>query len=114
MAFLDRFRISAKLAMLIGLTMVALAVLASFAMSFIHQRMIDDRVAGLRAIVETVHSTAQGIENQVKAGKLTREAGMDQLRTLIHSMRYGDNEYIFATAFSGISLMHGANPKQEG
>ena len=115
MAALYRLTIKAKLGLLIGLLMMALAVTVGLAASFAHQKMIDDRIAELRAIVETVHGVAQKYEEQIKAGTITRAQGLEQLRTVIHGMRYNDGvDYLFVSGFDGTSLMHGANPKQEG
>src|SRR5258707_1319281 len=115
MTALNRLTIKTKLGLLIGMMMIALAITVGLAASFAHQKMTDDRIAELRAIVETVHGVAQQYEDQVKAGTITREQGFEQLRTVIHGMRYNNGvDYLFVSGFTGISLMHGANPKQEG
>jgi methyl-accepting chemotaxis protein len=108
-------KIKLKLALLVGLTMVALVVTVGVAASFAHQKMIDDRIAKLRGLVEVTSGIAQGLENEVKAGKINHDQALQQLRTAIHAMRYdGGREYVFMTGFDGVSLAHGANPKQEG
>src|SRR4051794_38417424 len=115
MTALNRLTIKTKLGLLIGLLMMALAITVGLAASFAHQKMTDDRIAELRAIVETVHGVAQKYEDQIKAGTLTREQALEQLRTVVHGMRYNNGvDYVFVSAFSGVSLIHGANPKQEG
>jgi methyl-accepting chemotaxis protein len=110
----QRITIRAKLWLLVGLMLAGLAVMVAIAGAIMHQRMIDDRMSQLKAIVETVHGLAQQAESEVAAGKLTRDQAIERMRGLIHAMHYGKGEYLIMTGLDGVSLAHGANPAQEG
>ena len=97
MHILSRLRLRTKLALLMGLSALALVVSIGFAASIMHQRMIDDRVDKLRAVVQTTVGLAQSLENQVAAHQLTREQALEQFRTAAHVMRFDAGAgYIYA------------------
>ncbi len=115
MRLFSRLGIRAKLACLLGLMTLALVITVGFASSVAHDNMMADRVSKLKAIVENTYGMAQQFDNEVKAGKLTKEQAVEAVRTAIHGMKYdGGDGYIFFTLFNGVTLIHGANPKQEG
>jgi methyl-accepting chemotaxis protein len=115
MSVLNRLTIKAKLAVLFAMATIALAATVALSASVLHQRMIDDRVQMLRSMVDTVHGLATVLEGEVQKGQLTREQALDRLRMYIHGMRYDKGDgYFTSSSFAGISVIHGANPKQEG
>ncbi|MBI3503660.1 MAG: cache domain-containing protein [Proteobacteria bacterium] len=110
-----RITISWKLGFLVGLSTLALVVSIAIAASFLHQRMMDDRIGKLRALVESAQGMAAGLEEVVKAGKMTREDAFAALRTNIHAMWYDDHRnYLIAFTMEGISIANAADPKQVG
>jgi methyl-accepting chemotaxis protein len=112
---LNRLNIKAKLALLLGMSAAALVVTLALAASFMHQRMVDDRVAQLRSMVETVHAFAASLEGEVQQGKLSRDQAIDRLRGVLHTMKYDDgNGYFSVTRLDGFNLIHGGNAKREG
>ncbi|CAH2601955.1 HAMP domain-containing protein [Rhodovastum atsumiense] len=114
--FLHRLRLPAKLALLLGLSAMAMVAMMAMSASTLHQRMMDGRVGKLRAVVEGTISIARSLEARVVAGELTREQAKAQLRQVVHGLRYDGGEgYISVTdADSGMVLMHGADPGREG
>jgi len=114
MQILSRIRVRAKLALLLGVTVLAMATSIGIAASILKQRMMDDRVDKLRAIVQTAIGQTQSLEDQVVAHQLTREQALEQLRKAAHSMRFdaGDG-YIYAQTLDNRFVVHGANPSLE-
>jgi methyl-accepting chemotaxis protein len=115
MHVLSRLRIRTKLVILTGLS--ALAVLASIAVasSLMHQRMIDDRVDKLRAVINTALGLAQSLENQVDAHELSREQAIVQFRDAAHAIRFDSGAgYITAWTMDGTVTAHGTAPALEG
>jgi methyl-accepting chemotaxis protein len=111
----SRLGVRAKLACLLGLMAIALAITVGIATSVAHERMMSDRIGELRAIVDTTYGIMTQFEDQAKAGKITKEQAFEGVRTAIHGMKYDGNDgYVFITRFDGTTLIHGANPKQEG
>ena len=108
MQLLDRFKIKAKLGLLLGLSGLALAISILVAANMQHQRMIDDRVAKLRGVVDVVIGMAQALDAEVKAGKVSQDEALERLRTSIYGMWYDDHQdYVFASTMDGVTF---ANP----
>jgi methyl-accepting chemotaxis protein len=116
MHFLNRLKIKAKLGLLLGLTALSLALAIGLAAQVMHQRMMSDRLNKLRAVAELAHGLAQSLENDVAAGKMTREAALDRFRANLHAMWYDDHHnYLIAATLDGkLMLVNTANPKIEG
>src|SRR5258708_35841540 len=73
MHVLSRLRLRTKLGLLMALSAVAVTIAVIAGASAMHQRMYDDRVDKLRAVVQGVRSFATTLETQVTAGKLTHD-----------------------------------------
>jgi methyl-accepting chemotaxis protein len=115
MRILSHLKLRTKLALLLGLSVLALVASIGVAASLIHQRMLDDRVDKLRAVVQSTIAVAQSLENRVMAHALTREQALALLRDDIHAMRFDDGVgYVFAQTLDNILVLHGATPALEG
>ena len=114
MKLLSRLRLRTKLALLMGLSALALIVSIAIAASIIQQRMAHDRIDKLRAVVQMSIGLAQSLENQVAAGQLSRAQALDQFRKAAHVMRFDAGAgYIFAMSPDNITIVHGVDPKLE-
>ena len=103
------------MSLLLGLSALAVVVSIGAAASLMQQRMLDDRVDKLRAVVQSTLGIAQSLENQVTAHALTREQALAKLREDIHALRYDNGAgYVFAQTLDNIFVLHGANPALEG
>ncbi len=115
MSVLNRLKIKAKLGLLLGLSALSLAIAIVMAASLVHQRMMDDRIAKLRSIVEVVQGMAQSLEDDVAAGKMTRDEALARFRANIHQMWYDDHkDYVVVFTMDGVSIANANDPKQEG
>ena len=115
MTFLSRFKIQSKLALLLVLSAVSLILAMGFAATLLHQKMVDERIAKLRAVVDMGIGVAASLENEVKAGHLTQDQAIAKFRDAVHSMWYdGHKDYMFVFRLDGVVIANAAIPAQEG
>ena len=112
---LSRLQLRFKLALLLALSTLALIISIVCGAVVLRERMMDDRVDKLRAVVHATLTIARGLEDQVAAKTLTREQAMGQLRDTVHHLRFdGGAGYVSISTMDGVVLLHGANPSLEG
>ncbi len=67
MHILSRFKLRAKLTLLLGLSALAVVLSIGAAAWLMHDRMFSDRIDKLRAVVQSTISIAQSLESRVAA-----------------------------------------------
>jgi methyl-accepting chemotaxis protein len=98
--------IGQKLLLLVGLMTTVAASTGAYMLEQVHGEMISGEIASQRAVVETVRSTAQALQRQVEAQKMTREQAVTRLKEAVATMRHGDNDYVALYDFDGIAVYH--------
>ncbi len=94
--------VSRKFAILMAATVLGLGAVMLHALRANHDSLVGERVAKLRALTDVVVATAPGLEAEVKAGTLTREAAMAMVQRRSTAMRYdGDNYVAVYDSFAG-------------
>jgi methyl-accepting chemotaxis protein len=115
MSIINRIRIRTKLLLVLILTGIALATAIGAATSILHERMMQDRIAKLRAVVEMASEQAQALDAQVKSGKLSREEAMARFKESGRGMWFDDHKaYVGIVTLDGVWFMNAAVPKIEG
>ena len=114
MRFLNNLTIQRKLLILLALSAVALVVATLAAALLLHDRMMEERVAKLRAVVEMTYGAASGLDTREKAGEFGHDEALKRFRDAVHSEHFEGSNYIFVHDLNGINLAHGADPKEEG
>jgi methyl-accepting chemotaxis protein len=114
MSILSRLRLRTKLVLLLALSTMAIIASIMAGASLMHQRMIDDRVGELRAVVQSAMGFAKSLEKQVAAGRLTHDQAFTQFRDDLHTMRFDDTNYVLVQTYDGLVLMHGGDAGREG
>ena len=115
MSLLSRLRLCTKLALLLGFTAIGLLAVAGLDSLALHRRMVDDRVAQLRAVVDSAVSVARSLEAQVAAGQLRREQALARMGELVHAIRFdGGAGYVMVVGTDGLTKLHGTAPALEG
>ncbi|HEV2676823.1 MAG TPA: cache domain-containing protein [Aliidongia sp.] len=105
MTWLNNLKIGTKLGVLLGILVLGLAIAGFAAARLAHEALIEDRILALKAIVDTAVGTADSLDKQVQAGKLTREQAIDALRERILPMSYDKGEgYIFVYTMEGLTI----------
>ena len=111
---LDSLSIRAKLLIVLLCTVLCTVTLAVVLTSGERAALYDAKRSELQRVVETAHGILDFHAAQAASGALpeaeARQAALAQLRKL----RYGTNEYFFATDFDSVMLAHGADASLEG
>ena len=111
---LNNLKIAPKLAILVGVTLLGLCVAGMLAGYMMQHAMLNARIDQVRAIVELARNMAIGLQKQVEAGQLTKEAALAEFARRGNSMTYDNGAgYLFATTYDGITVM-APDPKQIG
>jgi methyl-accepting chemotaxis protein len=111
---LSRIRLRTKLALLLGLFALALVAAVAAATSIMQQRMVDDRVDKLRAVVQSAIGVAKTVDLEARSQGLTREQAIERLRASIHGMRFDNGAGYIIVRRGAMILLHGADPAMEG
>jgi methyl-accepting chemotaxis protein len=115
MKMLDRLKIKAKLGLLLGLSALALVLAIVIAAQIMHARMVADRLDKLRALTDVAAGLAQSLQDQVAAGKLTRDEAMLRFGDDLADMWYdGHRDYLMIAGMDGIMIANPANPGTRG
>ena len=78
------------------------------------REMLNARIDQVRAIVEIGRNMAIGLQKQVEAGQLTKEAALAEFGRRANAMTYDNGAgYLFATSYDGITVLS-PDPKQVG
>src|SRR5581483_5637862 len=115
MSFLSRFKIRTKLVFLVAISALALCGVVAVAASMLQQRLLDDRVQELRAIVDGATGAAARWHAEAVAGRITEAEARAQFIGMVRGMRYGgDQGYLFAYRTDEVVYVNGAVPQLEG
>ncbi len=116
LSLLDRLPIARKLLVLVILSLMGILVTAGIALYQFHQAMMLDREDQVKALVQSVTSSAEEVISRVQAGTLSEEDGKALVKSIIRPMRYGDtgSDYFFLTDTQGRIVMHPVSPNLEG
>jgi methyl-accepting chemotaxis protein len=115
MSMLSHLRLRTKLALLLGLSALALVASIASGASLMQQRMIGDRVDKLRAVVQSAMGFARTLDKQVANGRITRDQALAQFRDDLHTVRFDSGtNYVLVQTPDGIVVMHGGDPAREG
>jgi methyl-accepting chemotaxis protein len=111
---LNNLKIAPKLGILVGITLLGLCVAGVLAGYLMQREMLNARTDQVRAIVEIGRNMAIGLQKQVDAGELTKEAALAEFGRRANSMTYDNGGgYLFATTYDGITVLS-PDPKQIG
>ena len=111
---LTNLKITPKLGILLGVTLVGLCVAGVLAGYLMQREMLNARIEQTKAIVEMAKNMATGFKKQVDAGEMTKEQARAEFGKRGNAMTYDNGSgYLFGTAYDGITVM-ASDPKQIG
>jgi len=103
---LTNLTITPKLGILVGVTLFGLCIAGVLAGYLMQREMLNARIDQTKAIVETARNMAAGLQKQVEAGQLTKEAALAEFGRRGNSMTYDNGAgYLFGTTFDGITVL---------
>ncbi|HEX3575636.1 MAG TPA: cache domain-containing protein, partial [Rhodopila sp.] len=105
MRWLNNLKISTKFGVLLGVLVMSLGIAGFAAARLAYRELVNSQIAELKAIVDTAIGTADALDKQVQAGKLTKEQAIDALRERLLSMTFDNGEgYVFVITMDGIAV----------
>ncbi|WP_345772323.1 methyl-accepting chemotaxis protein [Azospirillum baldaniorum] len=85
---------------------VACLAIAGAGLYLNQQRMHQDRVASLKALVDVGHSIAEKLEADAVAGKLTREEAQTRFKEMLLALKFQNGGYLFAYTYDNHGFAH--------
>ncbi|MFB6451010.1 methyl-accepting chemotaxis protein [Bradyrhizobium tunisiense] len=111
---LSNLKIAPKLGILVGVALLGLCVAGLLAAHLMRRELVDARLEQTRAMVEMSRNMALGLQKQVDAGQLTKDAAIAEFVRRGSSMTYDKGSgYIFAYTMEGVAVLT-PDPKQHG
>ena len=111
---LTNLTITPKLGILVGVTLFGLCTAGALAGYLMQREMLNARIDQARAIVDMARNMAAGLQKQVEAGQLTKEAALAEFGRRANTMTYDNGSgYLFGTTYDGITVL-APDPKQVG
>jgi methyl-accepting chemotaxis protein len=111
---LNNLTIAPKLGILVGVTLFGLCVAGVLAGYLMQREMLNARIDQVHAIVDMGRNMAIGLQKQVDAGQLTKEAALAEFGRRANTLTYDNGAgYLFATNYDGITVLS-PDPKQIG
>ena len=111
---LNNLTITPKLGILVSVTLFGLCVAGVLAGYLMQGEMLNARIDQVHAIVDMGRNMAIGLQKQVDAGQLTKEAALAEFGRRANTLTYDNGAgYLFATNYDGITVLS-PDPKQIG
>jgi len=103
---LKNMKIAPKLAILVGVALLGLAGASSFAGYLMHNELYSARIEQVHAIVETARNMASGLQKQVDAGQLTKDAAIAEFGRRANTLTYDKGAgYLFGYTMDGVTVL---------
>ena len=109
-----RMTLRGKLTAMTLATIGALIILFTVLLIDGKQRMLEDREAKVRNLVEATHSMLTYFHGEVTAGRMSDENARKAAADAIRTMRYDQNEYFWINDLNDLMVMHPIKPEMEG
>ncbi|WP_213738163.1 methyl-accepting chemotaxis protein [Bradyrhizobium sp. dw_411] len=111
---LNNLTIVPKLGILVSVTLFGLCIAGALAGYLMQREMLNARIDQVHAIVDMGRNLAIGLQKQVDAGQLTKEAALAEFGRRANTLTYDNGAgYLFGTNYDGITVLS-PEPKQIG
>ncbi|CAN7451544.1 methyl-accepting chemotaxis protein [Bradyrhizobium sp. LjRoot220] len=103
---LTNLKITPKLGILVGVTLLGLCAAGVLAGYLMQREMLNARIDQTKAIVDMALNMAAGLKKQVDAGQMTKEAAIAEFGKRGNTLTYDKGAgYLFGTGYNGITIM---------
>ena len=103
---LNHIKIGSKLTILVGVTLAGLCVAGALAGYLMQREMLNARIEQIHAVVDVARNMAAGLQKQVDAGELTKEAAIAEFGKRGNTLTYdGGSGYLFGYTMEGITVL---------
>ena len=111
---LSNLKITPKLGILVGVALLGLCAAGVLAGQLMQREMMNAKIEQIHAIVDMARNMVAGLQKQVDAGQMTREAAIAEFGRRGNSMTYDNGSgYLFGATLEGITVL-APDPKQIG
>ncbi|HEY3431472.1 MAG TPA: methyl-accepting chemotaxis protein [Rhodocyclaceae bacterium] len=114
MSGLNSLRISTRMQLLVGLTLLGLLVLCLTALFQLKTSMLEDRKDKIKSQIETTAGVLNHFYTLSKEGKLSEEEAKQAAKETLRGLRYSGKEYFFIYQTSGVNFLLPTKPEFEG
>jgi methyl-accepting chemotaxis protein len=114
MHFLDRFKIKAKLALLLALSGMSLGAVLVLGGLFLHGKVVSDREEQVKRLVEVAAGVVDGWYAREMSGSMTRADAQARAIEALRPLRYGQGDYFFIQRYDGVAVLNPILTKVEG
>jgi len=103
---LTNLKITPKLGILVGITLLGLCVAGVLAGYLMQREMLNARIEQTRAVVDMARNMALGLQKQVAAGQMTKEAAIAEFSKRGNTLTFDNgNGYVFAYTMDGVAVL---------
>ncbi|MEH2622323.1 methyl-accepting chemotaxis protein [Bradyrhizobium sp. AZCC 1719] len=103
---LTNLKITPKLGILVGVTLLGLCVAGVLAGYLMQREMLNARIEQTKAIVDMARNMALGLQKQVAAGQMTKEAAIAEFSKRGNTLTFDNgNGYVFAYTMDGVAVL---------
>jgi len=113
-SFLRKFTIQQRLAMLVFIAVLGLSIQSIIGLSQEYHSLLTERHETTKKLVENSFSIIEHFYELEQTSKLTQTQAQDQVKAIIKSLRYDDNNYFWINDYSPAMLMHPLKPTLNG
>jgi methyl-accepting chemotaxis protein len=112
-SMLGNLRISYKLLMMIGLSVLGIAAVAGVGLTALWNNLLEDRKAKLQDLVLVVRQAVDLDYQASRRAGLSEAEAVERTKALLHALRFGKDDYFYALNMQGVVVAN-PNPKVEG
>src|SRR4051794_37330735 len=109
---LGNLRISSKLLVMVGLSVLGILVVAGVGLSALKDNLLEDRKTKLKDLVLMARQAVELDYQSAKKAGLSDADAMEQSKRVIRTLRFGNDDYFYALGEKGVIHAH-PNPKME-
>ena len=103
---LTNLKITPKLGILVGVTLLGLCAAGLLAGYLMQREMLNARIEQTKAIVDMARNMALGLQKQVAAGQMTKEAAIAEFSKRGNTLTFDKgNGYVFAYTMDGVAVL---------
>ena len=111
---MSRFRISTRLYLLVGLSLLVVAIAMVFNLSTTASELLEERKTLLQTVDQVALSIVEKKFAEIKAGSITAEQAQKEALQELEAVRYGESGYLWVNDLHQIVLMHPFKPELNG
>ena len=111
---LDHLRISRKMLLGVATSILGFAVVLAVSLVNLKHELLTGRQLQVQAVVEAATAAVSVLQSEQSAGHLSEDDAKSRAMSIIKSMRFGANEYLWINDMTPRMIMHPIKPELDG